>query len=152
MIIDLAKARDIALEVAENVRVPSLRFIRMAKDAGIKFTFGTNARNQNAGNFHYCIEMAEKAVLMQGDMFVVDTHKSDKPKSITYVTYENRHNPHVTIHCFGCNQIKKHGGVHKYGGAGYKQHTTYQNAVAYAERTKLPLKICSFCKPPDCDY
>ena len=71
LIIDLAKARNIALEIAENVRVPSLRFIRMAKDAGIKFTFGTNARNQNAGNFHYCLEMAEEAGLTQEDMWYI---------------------------------------------------------------------------------
>jgi histidinol phosphatase-like PHP family hydrolase len=69
MIIDLAKARNIALEIAENVRVPSLKFVKMAKDAGIKFTFGTNGRNHNAGNFHYCIEMAEAAGLTQDDMF-----------------------------------------------------------------------------------
>jgi histidinol phosphatase-like PHP family hydrolase len=71
LIIDLAKARNIALEIAENVRVPSLRFIRMAKDAGIKFTFGTNARNQNAGNFHYCIEMAEQAGLTPENMWYI---------------------------------------------------------------------------------
>jgi histidinol phosphatase-like PHP family hydrolase len=70
-IINLAKARDIALEIAENVRVPNLTFIQIAKAAGIKFTFGTNARNQNAGNFHYCIEMAKKAGLTREDMFVV---------------------------------------------------------------------------------
>lgn len=68
-IIDLAKARDIALEIAENVRVPSLAFIKMAKDAGIKFTFGTNGRNHNAGNFHYCIEMAVKAGLTRDDLW-----------------------------------------------------------------------------------
>ena len=71
MIIDLAKARDIALEIAENVRVPNLKFIRMAKHAGIKFTFGTNGRNHNAGNFHYCIEMAQAAGLTQADMFTL---------------------------------------------------------------------------------
>jgi histidinol phosphatase-like PHP family hydrolase len=67
-IIDLARARDIALEIAENVRVPSLAFIKMAKNAGIKFTFGTNGRNLNAGNFHYAIEMAVKAGLTRDDM------------------------------------------------------------------------------------
>jgi histidinol phosphatase-like PHP family hydrolase len=72
MIIDLAKARNIALEIAENVRVPSLKFIHMAKDAGIKFTFGTNGRNHNAGNFHYCIEMAQAAGLTQDDMFELE--------------------------------------------------------------------------------
>lgn len=73
MIIDLAKARDIALEIAENVRVPNLTFIEMAKDAGIKVTFGTNGRDGNAGNFHYCIEMAHKAGLTAEDMFTPET-------------------------------------------------------------------------------
>lgn len=72
MIIDLAKARDIALEIAENVRVPNLTFIEMAKDAGIKFTFGTNGRNRNAGNFHYCLQMARQAGLSPDDMFIVE--------------------------------------------------------------------------------
>jgi histidinol phosphatase-like PHP family hydrolase len=72
MIIDLAKARNIALEIAENVRVPNLKFIHMAKEADIKFTFGTNGRNRNAGNFHYCIEMAQAAGLTQADMFVLE--------------------------------------------------------------------------------
>lgn len=70
-IIDLALARDIALEIAENVRVPSLEFIKMAKDAGIKFTYGANGRNRNAGNFHYCFEMAERAGLTAHDMFAI---------------------------------------------------------------------------------
>lgn len=72
MIIDLARARDIALEIAENVRVPDLAFIRMAKDAGIRFTFGTNARDRNAGNFHYCREMARRAGLTASDMFTLE--------------------------------------------------------------------------------
>lgn len=72
MIIDLAKARDIALEIAENVRVPNLTFIEMAKSAGIKFTFGTNGRNRDAGNFHYCIEMARRAGLTPRDMWVLE--------------------------------------------------------------------------------
>jgi histidinol phosphatase-like PHP family hydrolase len=67
-IIDLAVARQIALEIAENVRVPSLRFVKMAKEAGATFTFGTNGRNQNAGNFHYCYEIAEQAGLTAADM------------------------------------------------------------------------------------
>jgi histidinol phosphatase-like PHP family hydrolase len=71
-IIELASARDIALEIQENTRVPSLPFIQQAKEAGIKFTFGTNARNHNAGNFHYCLEMAEKCSLTEADMFMIE--------------------------------------------------------------------------------
>jgi len=72
LIIDIAKQRNIALEIAENVRVPNIKFIKLAKAAGIKFTFGTNARNQNAGNFHYCLEMAEVCGLTSEHMFMLN--------------------------------------------------------------------------------
>jgi histidinol phosphatase-like PHP family hydrolase len=68
-IIELAKERDIALEISENVRVPSPEFVRLAKAAGTKFTFGTNARNDNAGNFTYCISVARECGLREGDMW-----------------------------------------------------------------------------------
>jgi len=68
-IIELAKERDIALEISENVRVPSIKFVELAKAAGTRFTFGTNARNDNAGNLYYCIKVAKKCGLTEKDMF-----------------------------------------------------------------------------------
>jgi histidinol phosphatase-like PHP family hydrolase len=68
-IIDLARERNIALEIQENTRIPSVEFIKLAKEAGVKFTFGTNARNHNAGNFSYCVAMAIECGLTEGDMF-----------------------------------------------------------------------------------
>jgi len=64
-----------------------------------------------------------------------------------FTTYENIANPHVTIHCDGCNQIKKHGGQHRYRQGSYENHETYTDARTYAESTGLPTKDCSFCKP-----
>ena len=61
-----------------------------------------------------------------------------------YTTYENRNNPHITIHKDGCNQIGKRGGV---GLGEYKHHKTLQSARYYANGTRLPVKECSFCKP-----
>jgi hypothetical protein len=71
-IIELAKERDIALEISENVRVPSPEFVRLAKAAGLKFTFGTNARNDNAGNFTYCIQVARECELTEADMWRIE--------------------------------------------------------------------------------
>lgn len=71
-IIDVARERKIALEIQENTRVPSAEFIMLAKKAGVKFTFGTNARNNNAGNFNYCFEMAEKCGLTKDNMFIIE--------------------------------------------------------------------------------
>ncbi len=62
-----------------------------------------------------------------------------------FTTYENRANPHVTIHCDDCKQIKKRGGEHKYGQGGYRHHATYREAREYAEKTGLPIIDCSFC-------
>jgi len=61
-----------------------------------------------------------------------------------YTTYENRNNPHITIHINICNQIAKRGGI---GKGMYKKHDTLQLARKYAESTGLPIKMCSFCDP-----
>ena len=66
---------------------------------------------------------------------------------MSYVTYENHRNPHVTIHAAGCNQIGKNGGQHKYGQGGYRDHAAYSEAREYAASTGLRVIICSYCKP-----
>jgi histidinol phosphatase-like PHP family hydrolase len=70
-IIDLAKSRKIAIEINELAHVPDENFIIRAKQAGLKFTFGTDSRNQHAAHFHYCYQMAQKCGLTEKDMFVV---------------------------------------------------------------------------------
>jgi histidinol phosphatase-like PHP family hydrolase len=69
-IIDLAQSRKIAIEINEVAHVPDENFIVTAKRAGLKFTFGTDARNQNAAHFCYCYQMAQKCGLTEADMFV----------------------------------------------------------------------------------
>src|SRR5581483_7630893 len=64
------RAKKIAIEINELAHVPDENFIKRAKQAGLKFTFGTDSRNQNAAHFHYCYQMAEKCGLTEGDMFV----------------------------------------------------------------------------------
>ena len=61
----------IAIEINELAHVPDENFIRAAKRAGLKFTFGTDSRNQNAAHFYYCYQMAQRCGLREGDMFVV---------------------------------------------------------------------------------
>ena len=64
-----------------------------------------------------------------------------------FVTYENRANPHVTIHRDSCGHLRKHGGEHKYNQGGYKNHRTLSEAIAYSKTTGLPANECSACKP-----
>lgn len=68
-IIDM-KAKKLAIEINEVAHVPDETFILRAKRAGLKFTFGTDSRNQNATHFYYCYQMAQKCGLTEADMFV----------------------------------------------------------------------------------
>ena len=70
-IVELARARKLAIEINEVAHVPDETFIREAKKAGLKFTFGTDSHNQNATHFYYCYQMAQKCELTEADMFAV---------------------------------------------------------------------------------
>ena len=64
-----------------------------------------------------------------------------------FETYENRHNPHVTIHRQSCSQLRKRGGEHQYNQGRYEVHSTLEDARRHATETRLPIILCSFCKP-----
>lgn len=70
-VIERARARSVAIEINEVARVPDATFIGLAKAAGLKFTFGTDARNDNAGRFSYCLRMARECGLTAANMFTV---------------------------------------------------------------------------------
>jgi histidinol phosphatase-like PHP family hydrolase len=49
---------------------PDERFIRMAREQGLKFTFGSDARNADAGRLSYCKSVARKCGLTAADFYV----------------------------------------------------------------------------------
>lgn len=69
-IIDACKARNIAIEINDLVRVPDEHFILMAKRAGLKFAFGSDTRDQKTGRLDYCKYIATKCKLTAKDFFV----------------------------------------------------------------------------------
>jgi len=64
-----------------------------------------------------------------------------------YETYENRNNPHVTIHRGHCSQLRKRGGVHRHGQGAYHAHGALAEAERYARSTGLPVRYCKYCGP-----
>lgn len=68
-VIDAARARNIAIEINDLVRVPHEEFILMAKKAGLKFTFGSDTRDQKTGRLDYCKQVASKCGLTKKDFF-----------------------------------------------------------------------------------
>lgn len=69
-IITAAKKRNIAFEINDMAHTPHKEFILLAKEQGLKFTFGSDSRNQNAGRLAYCKEIAKKCNLSKGDFFI----------------------------------------------------------------------------------
>ncbi len=69
-IISAAKARNIALEINDMAHTPHEKFILMAKEQGLKFTFGSDSRNSNAGRLAYCKAVAKKCNLKEDDFYV----------------------------------------------------------------------------------
>lgn len=67
-VVQAAAAKQVAIEV--GLKIPSLAFLKIAKEAGVKFTLGTNGRYPNMGKLAPCIAMAGKLGLKSEDMFV----------------------------------------------------------------------------------
>ncbi len=70
-----SRVKKIAIEINELAHVPDENFITRAKQAGLKFTFGTDSRNQNATHFYYCYQMAQRCGLSETDIFAVSAKK-----------------------------------------------------------------------------
>ena len=68
-IIEAAASRNIAIEINDMAHTPHEAFIHKAKAAGLKFTFGSDSRNQNVGRLAYCRCIAEKCKLTADDFY-----------------------------------------------------------------------------------
>ena len=68
-VIRAAVKNDVAIEINARYRIPSMAFIKRAKEAGAKFSFGTNNGGRELGHLEYCRRMARECGLTINDMF-----------------------------------------------------------------------------------
>ena len=62
--------KKVAMEISARYKIPNAKFIKRAKDAGVKFTFGTNDTGPNdLGRLEYCIKMADECGLTGKDFW-----------------------------------------------------------------------------------
>jgi len=69
-VIDAAVKNDVAIEINNRYKIPSAAFIKAAKAAGAKFSFGTNNADANLGRLEYPIQMVKQCGLVWQDIFV----------------------------------------------------------------------------------
>jgi len=70
-VIDAAVKSGVAIEINARYKLPSERFLRLAKAKGAKFTFGTNnAGASDLGDWSYPLAMQKALDLKWQDMFV----------------------------------------------------------------------------------
>ena len=69
-VIDAAVRYRVAIEINSRYRVPRLAFLEMARSAGLKFSFGSNAHTaEGIGNIQYGVEMYRRLGLKVEQFF-----------------------------------------------------------------------------------
>ncbi len=74
-VVRVLQENNVALEINARYRVPHEAVIRAAKEAGLKFSFGTNNAAADLGQLDYCFEMLEKFGITADDMFMPVKHE-----------------------------------------------------------------------------
>ena len=59
----------VALEINDKLRLPGPAMIKMAKEAGVKFTFGTNNGDKTLGRQEYALKMIDECSLTPDDLW-----------------------------------------------------------------------------------
>jgi len=69
-VINAATKYKVAIELNTRYRLPRISFLRMAKDAGVKFSFGSNIHGLDVGKLDYAVEVIRDLGLTRKDIFV----------------------------------------------------------------------------------
>jgi histidinol phosphatase-like PHP family hydrolase len=77
-VLDAALKYGIAIEISSSYKLPRLAFLKQAKAAGVKFSFGSNGRYPKMAQLDYSVAMANTLGLRASELFVPGTegHKA----------------------------------------------------------------------------
>jgi hypothetical protein len=68
-VVEAAVKHRVALEISSSYKLPKIKFLKIAKEAGARFSFGSNGRYPSMGLLEYSIAMAKELGLKRSDMF-----------------------------------------------------------------------------------
>lgn len=68
-VINAARENNIAIEINNRYRIPSFEFLKKARKAGLKFTVGTNNKDENFSGAEYAHEIIRRLKLKESDFY-----------------------------------------------------------------------------------
>ncbi len=68
-VIDAAVKYRVAIEINSRYRLPRMDFLKLAREAGAKFSFGSNIHGLDVGKLDYCVEAIKTLGLSRKDIF-----------------------------------------------------------------------------------
>lgn len=74
-VIDAALKNNVAIEINNRFKIPSAAFVSKARQAGVKFTIGTNNINKNFPRPEYAIGIIRECNLTEEDFFIPGKNK-----------------------------------------------------------------------------
>jgi histidinol phosphatase-like PHP family hydrolase len=66
---EAAVKHGVAIEISSSLKLPKLSFLKLAREAGVRFSFGSNIRGEGVGTLDYCLAMAKELGLKREDLF-----------------------------------------------------------------------------------
>ncbi|MBR4995006.1 MAG: DUF1080 domain-containing protein [Alistipes sp.] len=87
-VLDVMVEHGIALEINPTLRLPSTKIVRMAKERGIKFTFGSNNANAEFGKLEYCFDVVNACRLTKEDMWFPSMSRRAERKVVHYNKFD----------------------------------------------------------------
>jgi len=69
-VINALQSNNIAIEINNRYKIPSVDFIKRAKKAGVKFTVGTNNADGNFSGAQYALDMIKECNLKKSDFWL----------------------------------------------------------------------------------
>ncbi len=69
-LISAAVTNQVAIEINSRYRIPSASLIRRARQAGARFTFGSNRHDDEPGDLEYCVRMYRECGLTAEDLYL----------------------------------------------------------------------------------
>jgi hypothetical protein len=90
-VIDAAKRNDVAIEINNTYRLPSPAFIKAAKKAGVKFSFGTNNGDRKLGRLEYGVDNGEGVRAHVGGHLCAEARRREtRPEADAFVKRRRR--------------------------------------------------------------